>query len=253
MTDYKAEAEEHYGDLDTYRKTTEVFVEELKLIDDYVKMFCWIIRILGDVVPRDVTDRCVRDLAADAFDGLQLAKDALLAGTPSMSFAALRRTYETNSLIAYLILKPGAADQWAAGKKVEHEKIRKFLGKHPLGSPEEELRDRYKFLATAAHLNRSMVPVRHLGDGNQFTLGSIGRPLMSVTGEFFIELISDWFWLTALLLHRTHQEVARLDEQCMREYVALGNRVHPFLQKLHAEVMAVRLKEREEFMEEVKR
>ena len=43
-----------------------------------------------------------------------------------------------------------------------------------MGEPEAEMRELYKFFSEAAHPNRSLIPHRMLGEGNEFVLGFEG-------------------------------------------------------------------------------
>ena len=49
--------------------------------------------------------------------------------------------------------------------------------------------------------NRDLIPLRFLGDGNQFTLGAIPQPSLALVTEYCMIHLRLWFWFTALLLH----------------------------------------------------
>src|SRR5262249_10090397 len=148
----------------------------LELACDYERLLCRITLVLGHSRSGDCPDRSLRDLMTDAFESLFLARTTITGGYWTAPFVLLRRAFETICLIEYLALCPEKAEQWDAGREIKNAEIRKFLDKHPMGEREEGLKAGYRLFSSGAHVNRDFVPIRRLGDGNQFTLGAIAMP-----------------------------------------------------------------------------
>jgi hypothetical protein len=97
------------------------------------------------------------------------------------------------------------------GKQVGNAEVRRILGKHPLGEPEDQTAELYKFFSKSTHPNREHMAYRFLGDGNEFVLGAIGRPSLALLTYYGLKLLNLWFWFTAFVSF-THLEIlARSD------------------------------------------
>ena len=236
-TDYKVSGESEYSRLSLYEQTrfrelTGIYSDELKLIEEYERLVCRIIMMLGETQPKDNLDECMRDLACDAFDTLYVAKNTVLRDYLPLGFPLLRRAYETICLLSYFHLVPSKADKWQKGHQFDNAEIRKFLDSHPMGDKEEQLRELYRLYTKGTHVNRDFIPHRYLGDGNQFTLGSISRPDLFVSTDYMEQLVRLWFWFVAVIIYHYRELFTSLDAGFFQDYFGVANRAQPTIQSL---------------------
>lgn len=92
-----------------FSELSKIFQDETKVLMEYEELICRATVILGNCPPRDITDRSIRDLFADSFDFLYIARRLILEGYASVAFPLLRRAFESNSLMQYFILLPNKA------------------------------------------------------------------------------------------------------------------------------------------------
>lgn len=244
-TDYKKLGESQYNTLPEYERTrvrefSEIYSDDIKLIEDYERLVCRMIVMLGEILPKDNLDRCIRDLICDVFDVLYAGKSIILRNYYPLGFPLLRRAYETVCLIHYFQLTPSKADKWDKGHQFDNSAIRKFLNTHPMGEKEDELRQIYTFYTKGTHVNRDFIPVRHLGEGNQFTLGSISRPDLFVTTDYIEQIIRLWFWFVAIVAYHYRETFSTLDANFGKDYLAIANRAQSAMQSLHEEKIKIR-------------
>ena len=57
-----------------------MFAPFVRVTDDYSKLICSVVEILGEVSPSSVQDRVVRDLLADVFDFLYEGRRIIMSG-----------------------------------------------------------------------------------------------------------------------------------------------------------------------------
>lgn len=239
--DYSAEGSLQYSRLREYAtarytELSEMYSQEIRLVEDYEKMACRIVFILGTVPPVGVADRCIRALLADVFDALYTSRTVVLEAYGSLAYPILRRAFEAISLIYYFTACPDKADAWEDGCEIRNSEVRKYFEKNPTGDPPSALKDMHALFSDAAHINREYIPVRFLGEGNMFTLGSIGRPSLVSTTDNLIRLIQLWFWVTATVVRRYLAVFNKNDSTIIHDYVLLGNRVKPTLDFMRGEL-----------------
>lgn len=208
---YEAEGSQEYARLAEYAaKRSEELASMLQpyieATDKYGRLISRLCLILGDLEPKSVQDSVVRDLTADVADFLLESRPFLLRGNTLLAFPLARRAYESMSLLHLCVADSSVAERWAQGKQIGNHEVRKALGQHPMGEPEERLRALYKFFCEMTHPNRDMIAFRGLGEGNRFVLGSIGRPELVVLADFCLKHLELWFWLcpTAAYFYREH-------------------------------------------------
>ena len=78
--------------------------------------------------------------------------------------------------------------------------------------------DLYRFFSKAAHPNRELVAERFLGEGNEFVLGSIGRPSLILVADHCIHLVEMWFWFGALVAFACKELMDKIDPMFGRDY-----------------------------------
>ena len=72
------------------------------------------------------------------------------------------------SLMIACYLDESLAKRWIAGKQIGNAEVRRVLGKHPLGEPQEQTQELYNFFSKTTHPNRDQIAQRFLGEGNEF-------------------------------------------------------------------------------------
>lgn len=179
---------ETYKSLSAYAQTrtkemTEMFIPFIDITDRYGLLICRITLILGNIKPLDIRDVVLRDLFADIFDCLYESRSLIMSGKLNVAFPVVRRAFESLSLLNLCAIDKSWAEKWHNGKEITNKDARKVLNKHPLGESEDEMRKLYKFYCLGSHPNRELIPCRFLGEGNQFVLGSIGKPNLLVVPE----------------------------------------------------------------------
>jgi hypothetical protein len=204
MTDWRKEAETQYAALAGYAEIRQMELSHLlqpytAATDRYGVLFCEVILILGKSPPKTPIDRALRDLIADVFDFLYEARTLILKGKLDIAYPLARRAYESLSLMVACHLDPKLAERWIAGKQIDNERVRRLLAKHPFGEGEEQTREFYKFFSRFSHPNRDMMAQRFLGEGNEFALGSIGRPSLVMLADYALKTLNLWFWFGAFV------------------------------------------------------
>lgn len=213
---------------------SKIFEAVIEVVIEYEKLACRTVILLGRLEPKDELDRSVRDLLADAFDHLYVARRILIGGYLSVPFSLLRRAFESTSLLHYFILFPDKVKEWVQGKEIGHAEVRKALNKTPMGESAEMMQSMYRFFSKGTHPNRTFVPYRMLGEGNEFVLGAINRPILGVVAEEIQKLLEIWFWFMALVGFFYKERLSR--ELFGREYLRIAGRA----QRIAKELMAAR-------------
>jgi hypothetical protein len=214
--------------------------------DRYARLVARLVSFLGHVPPKDEQDRVIRDLLADVFDFLYEARPLILGGKLTIAFPLARRAYESLSLLHLCVLEPKWASKWQAGKQIGNAEVRKALGAHPMGEPEAEMRDLYKFFSEAAHPNRSLVPHRMLGEGNEFVLGLIGKPELFLVVDYCAKHLELWHWFAATVSYFYRESIGPVDGSYFQEYHECFEQAKPVkkwlvesLPHLHAEALQI--------------
>ena len=214
--------------------------------DRYARLVARLVSFLGHVQPKDEQDRVIRDLLADVFDFLYEARPLILGGKLSVAFPLARRAYESLSLLHLCAVDAKWAAKWQSGKQIGNAEVRKALGAHPMGEPEAEIRELYKFFSEAAHPNRSLVPHRLLGEGNEFVLGLIGKPALYFVVDYCSKHLELWHWLAATVSYFYRQSIGPVDGAYFQEYHECFEQAKPVkkwlvesLPHLHAEAIKI--------------
>ena len=204
----------------------------LQVTDAYAELICEIVDIIGTEKPSSLQEIVVRDLLADVFDALHEARRIILTGKCGIAYTVARRGYESLSLMVTCVLDASIATKWAAGKKLQNEEIRQLLAKHPLGETEESTKNLYRFFSLGAHPNRDFIPHRFLGEGSEFTLGSVGDPSLALVTEYCAIHLRMWFWFAAILFHHEWKFVAASRPSFESRYLRVADEA----QKLQVEL-----------------
>jgi hypothetical protein len=180
----------------------------LAITDRYGCLISSIALLLGRIPPTGSRDIIIRDLMADVFDFLYEGRLVVLKGKSEVAYPLIRRAFESLSLMVACSHSSDLADRWCAGKEIKNYHVRKVLSAHPMGEGEDALKSAYAFFSNSTHPNRDIIAHRHLGRGNGFTLGCIGRPSLFLTAEYCLQSLRLWFWLGAFLSfeYRAHLE-----------------------------------------------
>ena len=194
------EANKEYEELGQYsaqrsKEISGMSAPYIKITDRCGRLISRLVLLLGTVKPLNLQDVVIRDLMADVFDFLYESRPLIMAGKLNVAFPLARRAYESLSLLHLCAIDKAWAGKWHEGKEISNGAIRKELAKHPMGQPEEIMRDAYKFFCTATHPNRVLIPQRFLGEGNQYVLGVIGQPDLLLIVDYCMKTLAMWIWL----------------------------------------------------------
>jgi hypothetical protein len=190
----------------------------VEVTDRYAKLTARLTNLLGHTPPLDTQDRVIRDLLADVFDFLYVARSLIVGGKLSIAYPIARRAYESVSLLHLCSLEPAWADKWERGKQIGNAEVRKLLGAHPMGESEAAMKDSYSFFSEASHPNRDLVPGRMLGQGNEFVLGLIGKPELFLVVDYCTKHLELWHWLAATVTYFYREIIGPTDPEYFEEY-----------------------------------
>jgi len=84
-----------------------------------------------------------------------------------------------------------------AGEQIGNAEVRRILGNDPMGEPRERTQELYNFFSKTSHPNHEQLSHRFLGDGNEFVLGAVGRPSLTLLADYAIKTLNLWFWFSA--------------------------------------------------------
>lgn len=201
------------------RELSAMLQPVLDLGDAYGALVARAVKALGSTPPTDRHDSIVRDLIADVFDFLYEWPRPLFEGRPHVAFPLARRAYESLSLLSACVQDRSIAERWDRGKEIGNAEIRKALADLPFSESEEATRELYRFFSKGAHPNRDLVGERFLGDGNEFVLGSIGRPEVILVVDHCHYFVQMWFWFCALVGYVAREPLTRMDPEFGRDYL----------------------------------
>ncbi|MBS3952314.1 MAG: hypothetical protein KGZ88_05140 [Methylomicrobium sp.] len=229
-----------------HREIVSMAEPYIEATDRYARLVSRLVSFLGHLTPKDDQDRVIRDLLADVFDFLYEARPLILGGKLSVAFLLARRAYESLSLLHLCAVEPKWAAKWHAGKQIGNAEVRKALGAHPMGEPESEMRELYKFFSEAAHPNRGLVPHRLLGEGNEYVLGLIGKPELYFVVDYCAKHLELWHWVAATVSYFYRESIGPVDGAYFQEYHECFEQAKPVkrwlvesLPRLHAEVLEI--------------
>jgi hypothetical protein len=174
--------------------------------------------VLGKTPPASPRDAAARDLIADVFDFLYEARALIIKGKLEVAYPLARRAYESMSLLVACALEPKLADRWIAGKQVGNAEVRRVLAAHPRGEKETQTREFYEFFSKTTHPNRNHMAHRFLGEGNEFVLGAIGRPSLSMLADYALKTLDLWFWFAAFVAFTYRDVLSRSDPDLLGTY-----------------------------------
>lgn len=212
-----------YAELDDYARvrTSELapmlqpFIE---VINHYGELICEIVLILGKTSPASKYDSLTRDLMADVFDFLNEARPLIIRGKLEIAYPLARRAYESLSLMVACRLDPELSDKWMAKKQIGNAEVRKVLGSHPMGEQEDRMREAYSFFSKTTHPNRTHLARRFLGEGNEFVLGAVGVPSLTLLADYALKTLNLWFWYAAFLSHTYADVLNNADPEFPQTY-----------------------------------
>jgi hypothetical protein len=196
----------------------------IDLADSYGSLVARAVFALGKVPPKSRQEVVVRDLIADVFDFLYEWPRPLFEGRLHVAFPLARRVYESLSLLSACYQNVSIAERWDRGEQIGNSEIRKALKGMPFPEAEEALREIYKFFSKGTHPNRDLISERFLGEGNEFVLGSIGRPNLLLVVEHCIRLVEMWFWFGAIVAWVAKETLSQADPSFGKEYLITAER-----------------------------
>jgi len=202
--------------------------------------------VLGKNPPQGEQDIAVRDLLADVFDYLYEARDLIVRGKAEIAYPLARRAYESLSLMVACHLDTRLSERWMRGKRVSNEDVRRILAKHPMGEAAEKTRELYKSFSEISHPNRDTVARRFLGEGNQFVLGSIGRPNLVLLADYALKTLNLWFWFGAFIALVYLPLLGKSEPEILKSYYAAADRATEVSQWLVAQYNRVLAEEQAE-------
>ena len=225
MTNWAEDSQRHFSELADYaalrtRELSPMLQPYIETTDRYGVLLCRVTLILGKTPPHSKQEAALRDLMADVFDFLYEARLLIVKGKVDIAYPLARRAYESLSLMVACFLDAKLAARWIAGKKIGNAEVRKLLARHPAGESEQLTRELYGFFSQAAHPNRELVACRFLGEGNEFVLGSIGRPSLAMLADYALKTLNLWFWFGAFISFVYLPVLARADPDFKDDYDA---------------------------------
>jgi hypothetical protein len=215
-----------------HEELSRMLAPMLDTTDAYGSLTARVVWALGEVPTRGIQDRVARDLASDVFDFLIASRRALFECQLGVSYPLARRAYESVSLMAVCVQDAAFAGRWHNGGQIGNADVRKALTKLPFKESEESLRELYRFFSKGSHPNRVLIPERYLGDGNSFTLGSIGRPNLILTVDHCLNLVRLWSWFVAALGYFYRRDIDPRDASWGRDYLAAHRRAETVAESL---------------------
>jgi hypothetical protein len=212
-----------YAELQEYagqrtKELTPMLQPFIDVTDHYGEMICEIILILGQIPPASKYDSLTRDLLADVFDFLNEARPLIIRGKLEIAYPLARRAYESLSLMVACHLDLRLADRWIANKQIGNSEVRRILGKHPMGEDEVRMQEAYSFFSKTTHPNRSHLAQRSLGEGNEFVLGAVGIPSLTLLADYALKTLNLWFWCGAFASHLYTDILDKADPQFFKTY-----------------------------------
>ena len=252
MADRQKESQRTYAELTEYaelrsKELAAILQPYIEVTDRYGELVCHIALVLGQTPPSHKRDVVLRDLMADVFDFLYEARILIIKGKLEIAYPLARRAYESLSLMVACFLNPPIADRWSAGKKINNADVRKLLAKHPYGEPEHMTQELYNFFSEASHPNRDLVAHRFLGDGNEFVLGAIARPNLTMLADYALRTLDLWYWFGAFSTSVYLPVLAKDDPGIMESYHVAEKKAQEVMPWLVEQFNRVLAEEREEF------
>ena len=216
-----------YAELDEYARvrTSELapmlqpFIE---VTNHYGELICEIVLILGKTPPTSKHDSLTRDLMADVFDFLNEARPLIIRGKLEIAYPLARRAYKSLSLMVACHLNSKLADKWIAKKQIGNAEVRRVLGTHPMGEQEDRMQEAYSFFSKTTHPNRTHLARRFLGEGNEFVLGAVGVPSLTLLADYALKTLNLWFWYAAFLGHTYADVLNNADPEFLRTYLRVS-------------------------------
>ena len=137
-----------------------------------------------------------------------------------ISSGVMGRPSETVRVLHLCAIHKSWAERWQKGKKIGNAEIRKELSAHPMGEPEEQMKELYNFFCLATHPNRELTPRRFLGEGNAYVLGVIviGAHELVMVVDYCRKILEMWFWLTATVTYFYRETIAKSDKGYFEAY-----------------------------------
>ena len=251
MVDYSRQAKESWLQLPAYGKqrydeSSRMFKDEIHVLEGYEQLGCRVALVLGKNKPQDLTDSSLRDIFADVFSSLYLARDLIFKGYLDHSFPLLRRAFEATCLLQYLAFLPEKAKVWDSGHQINLREIKQFLDSYPMGESAKMLEKDYTFYSRGTHVNRDYIPHRYLGDGNEFVLGAIGVPNLLIVTDYLDRLVGLWFWVMAVTTFNYRELVTQVDPACHENYMELAGKAQAATKR----ISGIRKKLYDEFRDE---
>lgn len=192
------------------------------LIDAYGKLVSRVVVALGSSKPESRQASIVRDLIADVFDFLYEWRRPLFEGRAHVAFPLGRRAYESLSLLSVCCQDEAFALRWDSGSQIGNREIREALATLPVSEEKDGLQELYKLFSKGAHPNRELVGERHLGDDNEYVLGSIAVPELVLVVDQSITMVDLWFWFGALTGHVAKDALAKSDPGFGHDYLEVA-------------------------------
>ena len=232
--------EEEYSQLSEYanqrrQELTGMLSPFIGIIDRYGILLCKITAVVGHLPPVSTQDRVIRDLMADVFDFLWEWRRPLLEGRVQVAYPLARRAYESISLLSICAQDSSFAEKWESGKEIKNAAIRSALAGASFPENEESLRELYRFFSQAGHPNRGLVGYRFLGEGNEFVLGSIGKPSLVLIADHFTRMTQLWFWFAAVVSYFFREVVVKEYPSFGDDYLAIADEARNALGVLKGE------------------
>ena len=169
------------------------------ITDRYGEFLCRVVAVLGKTSPASLRDVAARDLIADVFDFLYEARALISKGMVDVAYPLARRAFESLSLFVACTFEPKLADRWIAGKQIGHSEVRRILAAHPIGEKETQTRELYNFFSQTTYPNRDYMAHRFLGEGNEFVLGAVGKPSLTILADYALKTLRLWIWFAAVV------------------------------------------------------
>lgn len=94
---------------------------------------------------------------------------------------------------------------------------------------------------------------RLLGEGNEFVLGSIGRPSLALLADYAIKTLNLWFWFAAFTAFSYKDAISKTDPELLKMYLDVANEAKPLFGWLREQLNTVLKEEQMEMAKNVSR
>src|SRR6266550_4594409 len=113
-------------ELSRQKSLRKMFAPYIRVTNDYGRLICSAVEILGGVSPSSVQDLVIRDLLSDVFDFLYEGRRVIMSGQCATAYPLFHRAFESLSLMVACCFDPAIAERWHSGVQIPNREVRKI-------------------------------------------------------------------------------------------------------------------------------